>query len=67
MSAESPLLLTSDVAKILECSTDNVRLLERTGRLHAEKTEGGVRLFQRDAVEQFARQRAHRIETRSTR
>jgi len=64
---ESAKLLTSDVARILDCSTDNVRLLERSGQLHADKTEGGVRLFDRRDVERFARERANRIETRSRR
>lgn len=63
---ESAKLLTSDVARILECSTDNVRLLERSGQLRADKTEGGVRLFDRKDVEQFARDRGNR-EKRSVR
>lgn len=67
MSMESPRLLVSDVARVLDCSTDYVRLLERTGQLHAEKTEGGVRLFARADVERFARDRASRLETRSAR
>jgi DNA-binding transcriptional MerR regulator len=64
---ESGKLLTSDVARILDCSTDNVRLLERSGKLHADKTAGGVRLFDRKSVEQFARDRASRLETRGRR
>jgi excisionase family DNA binding protein len=60
-------LLTSDVARILDCTPDYVRQLERAGQLHAAKTEGGVRLFDRGDVERFARERANRIEIRSAR
>jgi excisionase family DNA binding protein len=60
-------LLSGDVAKILNCTPDYVRVLERSGQLQAVKTEGGVRLFDRVDVERFARERANRTETRSAR
>jgi DNA-binding transcriptional MerR regulator len=64
---ESKKLLTSDVARILDCSTDNVRFLERSGKLPADKTAGGWRVFDRTSVEQFARDRATRLEIRRRR
>jgi DNA-binding transcriptional MerR regulator len=54
------LLLTSEVGKILKISPDWVRGLERTGRLPALKTPGGVRLFKRCDVERLAREREAR-------
>jgi excisionase family DNA binding protein len=57
-------LLTSDVADILDVSTDMVRYLERNGQLHAVKSVGGVRIFDREDVERYARQRAAQFETR---
>jgi DNA-binding transcriptional MerR regulator len=60
-------LLSGDVAKILGWTPDYVRVLERTGQLHAVKTASGVRLFDRTDIERFARERANRIETRSAR
>jgi excisionase family DNA binding protein len=62
----SALLLSSDVARILDCSPDYVRSLERAGRLIATKTAGGTRLFRREDVEQFARMQ-HHTETRKAR
>ena len=50
-------LLTSEVARIGGVSSETVRLWERTGRLQAERTASGVRLFSRAAVERIARQR----------
>jgi DNA-binding transcriptional MerR regulator len=51
-------LLTSDVAKLLNCTPANVRHLERVGRLYAEKTVTGVRLFDRNEVETLISERA---------
>jgi excisionase family DNA binding protein len=56
--AESELLSVTDSAKILGCSSDLVRLLERTGKLPAMKTAGGVRIFRREDVEAMRRTRA---------
>jgi DNA-binding transcriptional MerR regulator len=52
------LLLTGDVARILQVSAETVRLYERLGRLHARKTARGIRLFDRRDVERLARERA---------
>jgi excisionase family DNA binding protein len=43
-------LLTSEVARLLNISSDMVRLLARLGRLPAVRTERGVRLFNRGDV-----------------
>ena len=45
---------TSDTAKFLDVSPDAVRLYERSGKLPAIRTVGGVRLFDRRDVEKFA-------------
>lgn len=65
MNANSALLLTGDVARILEVSPDTVRALERLGRLPALKTKRGVRLFDRRDVERLrlARERATQATT----
>ena len=45
------LLSTADAAKLLNLSSDMVRLLARSGRLRAAVTSSrGVRLFRRDDV-----------------
>ena len=46
-------LLTSEVARILNKSTETIRCYERTGRLHAVRTATGVRLFSRQDVERL--------------
>jgi excisionase family DNA binding protein len=53
-------LLTIEVARILQLAPETVRLMERRGRLHAVKTARGVRLFDREEVERFARERERR-------
>lgn len=50
----SGLLMVSEAARLLGRSSDMVRYYERTGRLLAVRTAGGVRLFEREAVERFA-------------
>lgn len=50
-------LLTSEVARILEVSSETVRVWERLGRLPALKTGRGVRLFDRGDVERLAAER----------
>ena len=56
------LLTTSKVAKLLNMTSDNIRYLERTGRLLALRVERGngeyMRLFVKEDVERFQRQRA---------
>jgi excisionase family DNA binding protein len=51
-------LLTSQVARILGVSSEMVRVLERSGRLPAVKTAGGVRLFDPREVERLAQRRS---------
>jgi DNA-binding transcriptional MerR regulator len=50
-------LLTGDVAKILRLSSDRVRQLERSGLLTARRTPTGTRLFDRESVLRFSRER----------
>ena len=59
----SDVLLTSEVAQLLRVSEATVRLWERAGRLHATKTTGGVRLFDRHDVERLVRERAQAVDT----
>jgi DNA-binding transcriptional MerR regulator len=49
-------LSTNDVAKILKKSQDPIRHYERTGKLNAIRTQGGIRLFSREQVEHLARE-----------
>jgi DNA-binding transcriptional MerR regulator len=51
------LLTTSDAARILNISPDMVRYLERRGKLPAEYTESGQRIFRLEEVEKLARAR----------
>jgi excisionase family DNA binding protein len=51
---------TIDVARLLGCSTERVRQLERDGKLPAEKMPNGRRIFRAEVVEQFAAERARR-------
>jgi DNA-binding transcriptional MerR regulator len=58
MSSESQdILLTSETARVLEVADSTVHWLEKTGRLPAQRTASGVRLFRRDAVEKLAAER----------
>lgn len=53
-------LLTADAARILNVTPATVRTMETRGELPAERTERGVRLFDRATVERLARERADR-------
>ena len=55
MNASADFLLSSDVARELGVSAQCVRKWERSGRLKATRTAGGVRLFERTAVEALRR------------
>lgn len=59
MSIESEFLLTSGAARLLECTPDGVRYLERTGQLRAVRVDG-VRLFRRADVERLRGERQER-------
>ncbi|QOJ35585.1 MAG: MerR family DNA-binding transcriptional regulator [Nitrospira sp.] len=50
-------LATCDAAKVLGCTPDNVRSLERRGRLSAMRTPGGRRIFRALDVERLAMER----------
>jgi excisionase family DNA binding protein len=52
------LMTTGEAAKVLGLSADRVRQLSDQGRLPAERTRGGTRLFQRDTVEAERARRA---------
>ena len=54
------LMTTGDAARLLGLSTDMVRLLEREGRLPAQRAINGFRLFRRGDVEKLVAERAHR-------
>jgi DNA-binding transcriptional MerR regulator len=51
-------LQTIDVAKRLGCSVENVRVLERSGKLSAVRTPSGQRLFESAMVDVLAQERA---------
>lgn len=50
------LLTTSDAARVLNRSVDRVRGLEREGKLPAQRTRSGQRLFKASDVERLAKQ-----------
>jgi excisionase family DNA binding protein len=52
------LMTTGEAARVLGLSPDMVRLLERDGRLPAQRTTNGLRLFRRGDVEKLAATRA---------
>ena len=56
---EGDQVLTAGAARILDCTPDGVRYLERKGYLQAERV-GGVRIFRRAAVEKLRRERQRR-------
>lgn len=51
------ILGTTDVALRLGCSAERVRQLEREGKLPAEKTGRGQRIFKSEDVERLATER----------
>lgn len=57
MNAPDDLMTVADAAGILGLSVDMVRLLEKSGRLPALRTTGGIRLFRRADVERLAEER----------
>jgi excisionase family DNA binding protein len=52
------LMTMGEAARVLGLSPDMVRLLERDGRLPAQRTTNGFRLFRRGDVEKLAAERA---------
>ncbi len=53
-------LMTGEVAKLLDCSPDEVRRLENDGELVAGRTRGKHRRFARDTVDAYKRRRLSR-------
>lgn len=60
------LLGTTDVALKLGCSAERVRQLEGEGKLTAERTAGGRRIFLADDVERLAEERERQKQNKST-
>jgi len=54
---DTEFLSSGDAARILDCSPDLVRYLEKTGRLDAQRTAGGLRLFDAVQVRALAQRR----------
>jgi len=50
-------ITTLEAARILRVSETRVRQLSATGELPAKRTSGGIRLFDRVAVERLAQER----------
>jgi DNA-binding transcriptional MerR regulator len=50
-------LTTNDVARLLDMAPPTVLYHERMGRLKAERTQSGIRLFDLAEVEAFAKMR----------
>jgi DNA-binding transcriptional MerR regulator len=53
-------ILTAEAARLLDLTPNGVRVMERRGEIHAERTPSGVRLFDRTVVQRVARTRANR-------
>ncbi len=51
-------LSSADAARLLGVVPATVRQMERSGRLPARRTTGGIRLFRQEDVERLARERA---------
>ncbi|MEW6212150.1 MAG: helix-turn-helix domain-containing protein [Acidobacteriota bacterium] len=59
-------LTTSDVARLLGYSNENIRVLERAGKLRAIRTKSGIRLFAQTDIESFAAEREQQRQKRAT-
>jgi len=59
-------LLTGDVARTLQVSVDLVRYYERSGVLRANRSQGGVRLFDAAEVKRFQRERIAKTQFRKS-
>ncbi len=58
-------MITGEVARRFNCSAENVRRWERQGKLKAEKTATGQRIFNSEEVERFAKEREARRQERT--
>ena len=55
----SKVVLTAEAARIIGVTPATIRVMEQQGKLPAiERTENGVRLFDRETVERVAAERA---------
>ena len=54
------LLTSGDAARVAGVSVDTIRVWDRNGVLHARRTAGGVRLFEREDVERVVSERQAR-------
>ena len=63
------LLTVGDVARALGVAPETIRLWERLGKLPAQRTASGMRLFRWEDVERMRteRQAGHRLTTRGRR
>jgi DNA-binding transcriptional MerR regulator len=57
MNDKDEFLGPHDVSQIAKVSPQTVRLWGNTGKLHAIRTAGGMRLFRRAEVEELVRKR----------
>lgn len=55
------IILTAEAARIAGVVPATVRLWERSGRLRAQKTSSGTRLYRRRDVERVAKERDARL------
>jgi DNA-binding transcriptional MerR regulator len=63
---ENRYLLASEAGRIAGCSAENIRVLERTGKLKAAiKTAGGVRLFSEGDIRELAVRRKQKDSKRN--
>ena len=58
MNHASDFLTTTDAARIAGVAANTIRLWERLGKIPAQRTASGVRLFRLEDVQRVAAQRA---------
>jgi DNA-binding transcriptional MerR regulator len=54
---EHKFLLASEAGRVAGCSAQNIKAMEKSGRLKALRTLGGVRLFSETDIRELAAQR----------
>ena len=50
-------LMTRDVSRLLDVAPETVRQMVRAGKLSADRTAGGIRIYKRGEVERLAAKR----------
>ena len=58
LQVNDTLMLASEAGRLLDVSAATIRVWEKTGRLPAIRTAGGVRLFAASAIERLKHERA---------